>query len=409
MNPPSPHSNERRQILMLAGACALLVANLYLSQTLVGPIGETLGMSEERRGLIVTLTQLGYCSGLLLLVPLADLLENRSLAVFLALGCSVSLLLGAAASNLTLFLLASYLIGLCATGVQVLVPLAAHLSAPQRQGRAVGQVMSGLMFGIMMARPAASAVAQGFGWRAVFALSSATALLTAVLLWKLLPPRVPQQKHRYLSLLTSMAKLYVGTPILLQRALYQGFLFASFSAFWTAVPLYLSSPALHLNQGEIALFSLIGVTGVVAAPIAGTLADQGRLFGVTVVAMLIVAISFGLTLLPCEGHSELLLLVVAAVGIDFGATANLVVSQREIFRLGDEVRGRLNGLFISTFFLGGAAGSALGAWAYARGGWDFTALTGSALPILALLAFFSIEAGKRHLFPPKPEGIVKNT
>lgn len=388
-------NHERGQILMLAGACALLVANLYLSQTLVGPIGHALGMKEEGQGLIVTLTQLGYCSGLLLLVPLADLIENRRLSVALSLGCSLSLLLGASASNLAVFLLAAYLTGLCATAVQVLVPLASHLSSPERQGRAVGTVMSGLMFGIMMARPAASAVAQGFGWRAVFGLSSAIALLTSALLWRLLPSRVPRQESRYPQLLSSMVRLYIGTPILIQRALYQAFLFGTFSAFWTAVPLYLSSPSLGLDHGQIALFSLIGVTGVVAAPIAGALADRGKIFIVTVAAMLIVAGSFGLTLLPWQGSAELALLVAAAVGIDFGATANLVVSQREIFSLGAEVRGRLNGLFISTFFLGGAAGSAAGAWAYASGGWDLTALTGASLPVLALLAFLGIEAAKK--------------
>lgn len=384
------HSN-RSTILMLAAASGLLVANLYLSQTLVGPIAAALGMSPESRGVIVTLTQLGYCSGLLLLVPMADLLENRRLAVVLSLGCTLALVLQAGASSLTMFLLGSYLTGLCATAVQVLVPLAAHLSPEGRQGRAVGRVMSGLMFGIMMARPASSALAQLAGWRSVFAASAAVSLATAVFLRARLPVRVPEHQHSYASLLASMARLYVGTPILLQRALYQAFLFGTFSAFWTSVPLYLASPALGLDQGKIALFSLVGVTGVVAAPIAGSLADRGKLKAVTISAMLIVAASFAATLIPAVGHRKLALLLAAAVGIDFGATANLVVSQREIFSLGAEVRGRLNGLFISTFFLGGAAGSGLGAWAYAKGGWTLTAMAGSALPLTALFCFTVIE------------------
>ncbi len=382
---------KKALIALLAAASGLLVSNLYLSQTLVGPIGEALGMSEESRGLIVTLTQLGYCCGLLLLVPMADLVENRKLATVLATGCAGAVLTQGLATHPATFLGASFLVGFFACAIQILVPLAAHFAPPGTSGRAVGTVMSGLMMGIMLSRPSASAIAQGLGWKSVFWISSGVALLTALGLWKLLPVRQPEAKQSYFALIASMAKLYVSTPILQQRALYQAFMFGSFSAFWTAVPLYLAGPTLALDHGQIALFALIGVAGVVGAPLAGVLADRGFLNWVTAGSMLTVASCFALTLLPWSGGWELSLLLIAALGIDLGATANLVVGQREVFALGEEARSRLNGLFIATFFVGGALGSALGAWTYAKGGWDLTAICGSALPLVALVFFVLFE------------------
>ena len=382
-------------IALLAAASGLLVSNLYLSQTLVGPIGHALGMSQESRGLIVTLTQLGYCAGLLLLVPLADLVENRRLSAVLAAGCSLTVLTQGLTAQPSTFLAACFGVGFFASAIQILVPLAAHFSLPEASGRAVGTVMSGLMMGIMLSRPVSSAIAQLFGWKAVFGVSSAVALATAVGLWKLLPERHPETRQSYLQLIGSMAKLYVTTPILLQRACYQAFMFGAFSAFWTAVPLYLAGPELGLDQGKIAVFALIGVAGVVGAPLAGMAADRGYVLTVTIAAMLTVAASFALTLLPYSGWWKIGLLLVAALGIDLGATANLVVGQKEVFALGAETRSRLNGLFIATFFVGGALGSALGAWAFAKGGWELTALWGGALPITALVALAMVESYRR--------------
>lgn len=388
--------HSRRTTYLLAASCSLIVANIYYSQTLVGPISSSLGMSRESSGLIVTLTQLGYCLGLLLLVPLADLLENRRLSVLMTLGCALALLLQGSATSPAMFLLSCSLVGLGSVTAQVLVPLAAHLAPEGRQGREVGTVMSGLMLGIMLSRPLASAITQLAGWRAVFWISSALALGTAALMARTLPRRQPTGSSTYLQLLGSLARLYVSTPILLERGLYQGFMFGAFSIFWTAVPLYLASPALGLDQGQIALFALVGVAGVVVAPLAGAQADKGRLVQVTTAAMTTASACFLLTLLPWSGRAEILLLLLAAIGIDAGATANLVVSQREVFSLNPEFRSRLNGLFISTFFVGGALGSGLGAWAYARGGWEMTASYGATLPALALALFFVLESLRRR-------------
>jgi predicted MFS family arabinose efflux permease len=244
------------------------------------------------------------------------------------------------------------------------------------------------MLGIMLARPAASFVAAASNWHGVFFLSAALMVLTGTVLALAMPRRVPVSTLGYGGLLASMGRLVLTTPVLRRRALYQACLFGAFSLFWTATPLLLAGPAFHMSQGGIGLFALAGVAGVVAAPVAGRIADRGWSRPATIVAMLAVAGAFPLThLAPPGTNLSLALLVAAAILLDFGMTAHLALGQRAIFALGGEVRGRLNGVYMATFYAGGAIGSALGGWAYAQGGWTLASWVGLAMPAAALVYF----------------------
>jgi predicted MFS family arabinose efflux permease len=374
--------------LLLATACGLIAANVYYAQPLVGPISAAIGLSPGAAGLIVTFTQIGYGAGLLFIVPLGDLVENRILVFTALAGCTLALLTAAVAPHAASFLAAALFIGLGSVAIQILVPYAAHLAPAAMRGRVVGNVMSGLLLGIMTARPVASLVADAFGWHAVFVLSAALTGTLALVLLLALPVRRPGPGLHYGTLLLSMAMLFRTTPVLRRRAAYQAGLFSAFSLFWTAVPLYLAGPAFNLSQKGIALFALAGAAGAVAAPIAGRLADRGWSRLVTVVAISLVAVAFVMTHIARPGSTlALALLVGAAIVLDFGVQANMVAGQRAIFSLGAEFRARLNGIYMAIFFTGGALGSALGAWAYAQGGWMMASSVGFALPVMALLYY----------------------
>lgn len=374
--------------LLLATACGLIAANLYYGQPLAGPISAELGMSPAAAGLIVTLTQIGYGLGLLLIVPLGDLFENRRLILTVVLAGATALLAAGLVTHPLPFLTAALFIGLGSVAVQILVPYAAHMAPEAARGKVVGNVVSGLMLGIMLARPVSSFIAQVSSWHVVFYLSSATMIVLMIVLALALPKRVPTSKPTYSHLLSSMGRLAVTTPILQRRALYQACMFGAFSLFWTTTPLLLASPEFGLSQGGIALFALAGVAGAIAAPIAGRWADRGLTRPATAFAMLLVAASFLITHLGPHGSTLALgLLTAAAILLDFGVTTSLVLGQRTIFSLGAEYRSRLNGLYMATFFTGGAIGSAVGGWAFAHGGWWLTSWIGFTLPVLALLYF----------------------
>lgn len=372
-------------ILLLGVACGAIVANLYYAQPLAGPIAASLGLAPGAAGLIVTVTQVGYGLGLLLIVPLADLVENRRLIVAVVASSAVALCAAALAEGAATFLAASLAIGLGSVSAQVLVPFAAHLAPDAVRGRVVGNVMSGLLLGIMLARPLASFLADLASWQAVFWLSAALMAGLALLLHLALPVRRPNAGLSYVTLLTSMAYLVASTPALRRRGFYQACMFGAFSLFWTAAPLHLAGPQFGLGQSGIALFALAGVAGAIAAPIAGRVADRGWVRSASAVSMALGAAAFPLSLIVADGSALALgLLTASAILLDFGVSGNLVLGQRVIFGLRPELRSRLNGLYIAAFFVGGAAGSALGGWVYVHAGWTGAAWCGFAMPVAAL-------------------------
>jgi predicted MFS family arabinose efflux permease len=269
--------------------------------------------------------------------------------------------------------------------VQIIIPYAAHLAPEAIRGRVVGNVSTGLMLGIMLARPVSSFVTAVLSWHAVFFCSAALMIVLAAVLRMTLPKRTPVARMHYGALLMSMPHLARTTPLLRRRALYQAGLFGAFTLFWTVAPLQLASE-FGFTQRGIALYALAGVAGVFSAPIAGRLADRGLSRIATIIAMLLVAIGFLVTHIGAAGSTlKLACLVAAAIAIDFGVQGNVVLGFRAIFVLGHEHRSRLNGLYMATFFAAGAAGSALGAWAFAQGGWTLASGIGLALPVAALL------------------------
>ncbi len=369
--------------LLIATACGLTVANLYYAQPLLGPIAASLGLHPGAAGLVVTLTQLGYGAGLLLIVPLGDIVENRRLILVLVTAAALALLAAALSRHPVPFLLSALAVGLASVAVQVLVGYAAHLAPDASRGQVVGNVMSGLMLGIMLARPVASLIAQVSSWHVVFYLSAALMLVVAVVLAWALPPRVPATRLDYGALLRSIVGIARTTPVLRRRALYHSCLFGAFSLFWTTTPLLLAGPY-HLSQGGIALFALAGVAGALAAPVAGRCADRGWSELVTGIALAAACGAFLVTHLAAPGSvAGLALLVAAAILLDAAVTSHLVVSQRAIFSLGVELRGRANGVFMAIFFVGGAAGSAAGGWAFAHGGWLLASCFGAVMPAVA--------------------------
>jgi predicted MFS family arabinose efflux permease len=373
--------------LLLACACGLIVANIYYSQPLIGLIAPSVGLHPAAASLIVTVTQFGYCAGLLFLVPLGDRVENRGLVLCTLGGAIVALLLMTTATSAAGVLFATSLIGLGSVVVQMLVPLAAHFATDANRGRLVGNVMSGLLVGIMLSRPIAGFVANLWGWRTVFGASAVVMTGLAVVLWRLLPPRRPESAHSYASLIGSLWTVLRDTPVLRRRALYQAAMFGAFSLYWTAVPLQLAGPAFRLSQSGIAWFSLAGAAGAVAAPIAGRLADRGFTHLATGVALLIAAGSFLVSRL--DAGRSLVFLLTGGVLLDLGVQANLVLGQREIFSIGSQLRSRLNGLYMAIFFIGGAVGSSVASLAMQSGGWVAVSWIGLGLPVAAFFYHLS--------------------
>ena len=161
--PPITPGLSTPVLLLMAVACGLCAGSNYFNQPLLHSIATQLQVRDASAALIVTLAQVAYAAGLLLLVPLGDLLERRRLIVTLMLLAALGLFTSGFAHSYAMLALGTLLTGLFSVAAQVLVPLAATLATPGRSGRAVGLVMSGLLTGILAARSvAASLVASAF-------------------------------------------------------------------------------------------------------------------------------------------------------------------------------------------------------------------------------------------------------
>lgn len=376
--------------LLMTFAVGIMAANIYYAQPILALIATSLNLRADAAGLIMTLTQVGYGLGVLFVIPLGDLFENKKLILtMISITIVAELTLGFSREVIPYFA-ASVLAGLGASAVQIMVPYASQLFDKSQRGQILGSIMSGLMLGIMLSRPLASLMTDLVSLHSVFFVSAG---MMTVLLWCLvnyIPKRMPEDTNlNYAKLIWSMKELLVRTPTLQRRSFYQAMMFGAFCVFWTTVPLLLAKQ-FHFTQKGIALFALAGVAGAIVAPIAGRMADKGFARHMTMYSFVAGIFSFALSHFIEPGSmASLVVLIIAANLLDAGVSAHLVLGQRAIFLIDPRNQSRMNGLYIGILYVGGAVGSAVGAWAYLHGGWGAATLAGAIMPVLALVLFFT--------------------
>ena len=381
---PAEVGISRALTWLLAVACGVSAANLYYAQPLLSTLAHDFHVGTGTAGLIVTASQVGYAVSLAFVVPLGDILERRTMVIALASLSVVALLAAAASPNVGVLIALSALIGISATVAQTLVPLAASLAHDPERGRVVGRVMSGLLTGILLARTVSGLIANVAGWRAVYITAAGLEVVLIAVLSRALPrERVARESMSYLRLLRSLGDLVLHEPLLIWRTVLGALAFACFGILWTTLAFLLRGSPYHYSDGVIGLFGLVGAGGAVAATFAGRAADRGHVRLASFVFAASILVSFGLLAL---GRHDLTALIVGIVLLDIGVQGLQVNNQSVIYEIAPNARSRINGVYMTGYFIGGAVGSALASAIYETSGWSGVCILGAATSAIATVA-----------------------
>jgi predicted MFS family arabinose efflux permease len=359
--------------LLFAVASGAAVGNLYWAQPLLDAIAGDFHAAPAQAGWLVTATQVGYAVGILLIVPLGDVLDRRRLIAVMMLASVVVLLACALAPSFVFLLVALCLLGVSTIAGQILTPLAGDLADDERRGRILGTVVAGILTGILASRTISGLVATLGGWRAVYAAAAAVVVVLAVLLWRALPPLERKARVAYPKLIAS-----VGAVVVKERAVRWTLAlsttgFAAFTLFWTSLTFLLAGPPFHYPVSAIGLFGLVGIAGAVTAQRAGRLHDQGLSLPATGVAWALVLASF---VLAAFAGASMWLVVAVVFILDVAIQGQNVLNQTRLLSLSHEARSRLNTAYVTSNFIGGAIGSGVAALLWAAGGWTAVAEAG---------------------------------
>ncbi len=376
---------SRRLVILLAFATGATVANMYYVQPLLHTLGLAFGIGTGATGLLVTIVQIGFVAGLVLLAPLGDLVERRKLITVSLSSLAAAQAAAALAPDLAIFAAAMLFIGVTTFAAHVIVPLSAQLADPSERGRVVGTVMSGLLLGILVSRTLSGLIAELLGWRAVFAFAAAAmALLAMILRWTL--PRVePTSTLPYGEALKSIGQLVRAEPVLRQRMALGATAFGAFSILWTSLAFLLSGvhgSHYHFSNATIGLFGLAGVAGAGAAQLAGRLADRGYGAATVTATLGLTLVSWLLLLL---GAHSLAILILGIMVLDLGVQGTHISNQSAIYQLSEDARSRITTAYMSVYFTGGVLCSAFTGALYAADGWPAVCMLGGSVSAAGLI------------------------
>lgn len=384
---------DRRLVIVMALASGLVVANSYYAQPIVEAIARSLDASTTKVGLVVTASQVGYAIGLMLIVPLGDLLERRRLLATLLAGTVASLAGMALAPGWQFLGVAALFVGITSVVGQVLVPFAASLAQDEERGNIIGSVMTGLLLGILLSRVVAGLVAEVAGWRAVFWLAAGLMVFTAGMLYRELPVVAPSAQLGYRPLLRSVLRLIAEEPVLRSRMAYGALTYASFGVFWTSAGFLLAGPRFGWSDAQIGIFTLLGVAGAAVAKAAGNLADRGWAQRQTGVFVAATALSF---VLLAVGEFNVVALGVGVALLDLGIQGTHISNQSLFYPLRSDARSRLNTAYMTSYFAAGSLGSALSAVIYATSGWIAVCILGAVFPAAGFVIWLREMQHARH-------------
>ncbi|RAV59519.1 MFS transporter [Mucilaginibacter rubeus] len=362
-------------------ATGLVVANIYYNQPLLADMANTFGVSDKKAQQISLFTQIGYATGLLFIVPLADMLKRKRLILIDFVLMIISLIACAMAPSVTILMIAGFLVGVSSIIPQLLIPMAAHLAKPHERGKKIGFVMSGLLIGILLSRTLSGFIGEHFGWRSMFYIAAGLMLLIWVMIFLFLPEIEPDYKGNYGKLMKSLIHLVKTQPKLRLAAFRGALCFAGFSAFWTTLVFLLKQPQFNEGSAAAGMFGLVGAFGAVAVGFMGRLSDKMDAYKLSIYTLSLILISF--IVFYFSSHS-IIGLIIGVILLDMGVQATHISNQSIIFALIPEARNRINTVYMVSYFIGGALGTFFASLVWKNYEWNGVCAIGAVLSVIVI-------------------------
>jgi predicted MFS family arabinose efflux permease len=382
VTPAQQHKLTPLILWVMTLATGLVVANIYYNQPLLGDIANTFHISNGEAGQIAMFTQIGYATGLLLIIPLADMFKRKRLMLIDFAFIVVALLLAASAQKVWILAVSSFMVGVSSVIPQILVAMAAHLALPAERGKKIGVIMSGLLIGILLSRTVSGFVGEHLGWRAMFYIAAGIMIVMWALIAWIVPEVEPEYKGTYASLMKSLVGIFKEEPKLRLAAFRGALCFACFSAFWTTLVFLLREPPFNEGSAVAGAFGLIGAFGALAASMIGRLTDKlnpNRLITYTLLMLLVSFVIFWLFGRSFTG------LIIGVLLMDMGVQATHISNQAIIFSLNAKARNRINTVYMVSYFVGGSAGTFLASKIWGSYHWTGVCAIGITLSVVVLL------------------------
>lgn len=381
---------SRSLIFLMALATGLAVASNYYVHPLIAVIASSFNINVADSGFLITLTQFAYALGLIFLVPLGDLFNNKKLIVYLYFVIAIAALLIAAANSVEWFSTGLLLIGICCTVAQILLPMAASLAPESHRGQVIGIMTTGLLLGILLSRTFSGLIAEWLGWRMVYIIGGVMLLLMALALQYQLPNQYDiRQRPTYWSILVSVWVLLWRTPLLRQRGILGALDFSLFSVLWTTLTLLLSHAPYYYSLGQIGLFGLFGALGVLGANLGGRMTDKGYAREMTLLSSGCFLVSW---ILLYFGAVHLWALIIGIILLDFAIQNLHITNQSLIYQSDPMLKGRIASGYMSMYFIGGVIGSLASAIAYRYFFWTGVAILGFGISIVILICAINFKS-----------------
>lgn len=392
------------QLLAMAVTTGVTIANVYYCQPILPEIRASLDLTDAQTGNLPVLTQAGVGLGLLFLAPLGDMINRKKLVICLELLLALALIGMAISANLAGLYVASFAIGISAVAVQIVVPMAASIATPEIRGKVIGTVFTGTLTGILLSRIVSGYLANWLGWRWVYGVSAALALLLALLVYSVFPSQSGIHRGSYRALMASTLLQFSRFAKLRRLSFLGALIFGAFCSFWTTLTFHLSTAPFSFDTSQIGLFGFVAIAGTLVAPVFGRLADRTSPERMQTMTILIIVLA---VLCGRLWQSSTLALVIATLLLDIGVQATQVTNLAQIYKLDDSAHSRINTVFMVIFFIGGAVGSYCGVWAWSVGGWQLVsdqllAFSGAALLIAIVNASGSNRKGSGRIAARKP-------